>query len=117
MGDIACAPPTTHAKKVSPSDRAPRGLGILQWEDSGPATRSRTSNHAQLPPGCVTMASHPRPWGTQVFISHNDTLCFIAFSSGRLLVCLLLQASQPLMKWAGGGDYWAHFTDHDRGCK
>ena len=98
MGVIACAPPTTHAKKVSPSDRAPQELGVLQWEDSGPATRSRTSNHAQLPPGCVTMASHPVPWGAQVFISHNDTLCFIAFSCGRFLMCLLLQAAQPLMK-------------------
>lgn len=73
--------------------KASLGFGILQWEGPGLAIGGPSSN-----PGCVTLGksfpclSRPSP------ISHNDALCFIAFSSGRFLTYLVLQASQHLVK-------------------
>lgn len=54
MGDTACAPPTTHAKKVSPSYRAPRQLGGLAVGGLWPGHQEPYFKSAQLPPGCVT---------------------------------------------------------------
>ena len=77
-----------------PTQRSAQAMGLPG--DLG----SRSERTLAQPPGAIVqiMFSCPLPWGTQVFISHNDTLCFIAFSRGRFLMCLVLQASQSLMK-------------------
>lgn len=74
------------------------GFGVSRWESPGLAIRR---------PGKTKLCCHLSvcPWagpshagGLQILISHNDTLCFIAVSSGHFLTFLVLRASQHLVK-------------------